>query len=139
MMRFDGQVIRDGRFWLAEIPILDAMTQGRTKKEALAMIADWVETLVDEPGFSAIVHPVGRDSFEIEGSDAAAMTALLLRRKREASGLSLAAVAANLGARSRNAYSRYERGEAVPSIDMLERLLDAVSPGGDFVIRDGHR
>jgi ribosome-binding protein aMBF1 (putative translation factor) len=138
-MRFDGYVYRDGHHWLAGIPILDAMTQGRTKKEALEMIADWVETLVNQKGFSATIHSVAKDRFEIEGSDAAAMTALLLRRKRETSGLSLAAVAANLGARSRNAYARYERGEAVPSIETLERLLDAVSPGGTFVIRDGGR
>jgi ribosome-binding protein aMBF1 (putative translation factor) len=98
-----------------------------------------VETLVNQKGFSATIHSVAKDRFEIEGSDAAAMTALLLRRKRETSGLSLAAVAANLGARSRNAYARYERGEAVPSIETLERLLDAVSPGGTFVIRDGGR
>ena len=32
-MRFEGKLIRDGRFWLAEIPLLDAMTQGgRAKK-----------------------------------------------------------------------------------------------------------
>lgn len=139
MMRFDGVVYRDGRFWLAEIPILDAMTQGRTRKQALEMIVDWVEVLVDQPDFRAAVHLTGRDRFEIEGSDAAAMTALLLRRKRESSGLSLAAVAKNLGARSRNAYARYERGCSVPSIDTLERLLEAVNPGGDFVIRDSHQ
>jgi transcriptional regulator with XRE-family HTH domain len=85
------------------------------------------------------LHPVGKNHFEVEGTSAAAMTALLLRRKREASGLSLAAVSENLGARSRNAYSRYERGDSVPSIDTLERLLRAVNPGGDFVIRDSHR
>jgi predicted RNase H-like HicB family nuclease len=138
-MRFDGNIYRDGRQWLAEIPILEAMTQGRTRKEALEMVVDWVEVLVNDPNFRAIVHPVGKDRFEIEGTSAAAMTALLLRRKREASGLSLAAVSENLGARSRNAYSRYERGDSVPSIDTLERLLDAVNPGGDFVIRDSHR
>jgi predicted RNase H-like HicB family nuclease len=139
MMRFDGKVYRDGRQWLAEIPILDAMTQGRTRKEALEMMADWVEVLVDDPDFRASVHPVEKNHFEVEGTSAAAMTALLLRRKRQASGLSLAAVSESLGARSRNAYSRYERGDSVPSIDTLERLLRAVNPGGDFVIRDSHR
>ena len=138
-MRFDGNIYRDGRQWLAEIPILDAMTQGRTRKEALEMIVDWVEVLVDDPDFGASIHPVGKSHFEIEGTDAAAMTALLLRRKREASGLSLAAVSENLGARSRNAYARYERGDSIPSIDTLEKLLQAVNPGGDFVIRDSHR
>jgi hypothetical protein len=36
-MRFEGKLVRDGRLWLAEIPLLDAMTQGRTRKEALEM------------------------------------------------------------------------------------------------------
>jgi predicted RNase H-like HicB family nuclease len=31
MMRFSGQIYKDGQFWLAEIPILDAMTQGHTR------------------------------------------------------------------------------------------------------------
>ena len=36
-MRFPGRIKRDGRLWLAEIPAFDALTQGRTKREALAM------------------------------------------------------------------------------------------------------
>jgi predicted RNase H-like HicB family nuclease len=41
-MRFEGKLTRDGKWWLAEIPLLDATTQGHTRKEALEMIADWV-------------------------------------------------------------------------------------------------
>lgn len=135
-MRFEGKVFRDGRFWLAEIPMLEAMTQGRTRKEALAMIADWLETMVNRDGFSAAVHPRGNNEFEVSGTDAAAMTALLLRRRREASGASLRDVASRLGATSRNAYARYERGEVVPTVDKLDALLKATAPGADFVIRE---
>lgn len=134
-MRFEGKVTRDGRFWLAEIPLLDAMTQGRTRKEALEMIGDWLETMVDRDGFKADVHPRSSTEFEVSGTDAAAMTALLLRRRREASGASLRDVASRLGASSRNAYARYERGDAVPTVDKLDALLKAASPGEDFVIR----
>jgi ribosome-binding protein aMBF1 (putative translation factor) len=134
-MRFEGKVFRDGRFWLAEIPLLDAMTQGRTRKEALEMIVDWVETMVNRPGFKAEAHAAKQNEFELAGTDAAAMTALLLRRAREASGASLRDVASRLGASSRNAYARYERGDAVPTVDKLDALLKAASPGGDFVIR----
>ena len=134
-MRFEGTVVRDGRFWLAEIPLLDAMTQGRTRKEALAMVADWLETMVNRDGFRAVVHERGGSDFELSGTDVAAMTALLLRRKREASGASLRDVAERLGASSRNAYARYERGEAVPTVDKLDALLKAASPDLDFVIR----
>ena len=36
-MRFEGTVDKDGKLWLVEIPALDALTQGRTRQEALAM------------------------------------------------------------------------------------------------------
>src|SRR5437773_9639549 len=117
VMRFEGKVFRDGRFWLAEIPLLEAMTQGRTRKEALAMIGDWLETMVNRPRFRVSVYPRGATAFEVSGSDAGAMIALLLRRRREASGASLRDVATRLGASSRNAYARYERGEVVPTLD----------------------
>jgi hypothetical protein len=134
-MRFEGKVTRDGRFWLAEIPLLDAITQGRTRREALEMICDWLETMVNRKEFKARVHAGTKNEFEISGTDAAAMTALLLRRRREASGASLRDVASRLGASSRNAYARYERGDAVPTVDKLDALLKAASPDGDFVIR----
>ena len=134
-MRFEGHLTRDGRFWLAEIPLLEAMTQGRTRAEALQMIGDWLETMVDRRGFRAHVFSTGKKTFEVSGTNAAAMTALLLRRRREASGSSLRDVASRLGASSRNAYARYERGDAVPTLDKLDALLKAASPEGDFVIR----
>ncbi len=138
-MRFEGELTRDGRFWLAEIPLLDALTQGRTKAEALKMIVDWLETMVNRKGFHAEVHPRGKREFEISGSNAAAMTALLLKRLREASGVSLREIAIKMGASSRNAYARYERGDAVPSLEKLDALLKAASLGGDFVIREASR
>ncbi|MEA2327882.1 MAG: antitoxin HicB [Thermoanaerobaculia bacterium] len=138
-MRFEGKLVRDGRFWLAEIPLLDAMTQGRTRKEALEMIGDWLKTMIDRPGFCVSVYPRGAREFEVSGSDAGAMTALLLRRRREASGASLREMASRLGESSRNAYSRYERGDAVPTLAKLDALLKAASPGGDFVIRESSR
>jgi helix-turn-helix protein len=138
-VRFEGNVNRDGRFWLAEIPLLEATTQGRTKAEALEMIGDWLETMVNRKGFRTRVFATGKKSFEVSGNDAAAMTALLLRRRREASGASLRDVASRMGASSRNAYARYERGDVVPTLDKLDSLLKATSPDGDFVIRESTR
>lgn len=135
-MRFEGRLVRDGKWWLAEIPLLDAMTQGKSRKEAMEMIVDWVDTMVNRRGFHAAVHPRGKWEFEVSGNSAAAMTALLLRRRREATGASLREVASRLGASSRNAYARYERGDAVPSMEKLDELLKAAAPGHDFVIRD---
>lgn len=135
-MRFEGKLTREGRWWIAEVPLLEAMTQGRTRKEALEMIADWLETMVNRRGFRAEVYNSGKSEFELSGNSAAALTALLLRRRREAAGVSLREVASRLGASSRNAYARYERGDAVPSLEKLDELLKAAAPGHDFVIRD---
>ena len=80
-MRFEGKVFRDGRYWLAEIPSLDALTQGRTRRDALSMIGDWLETMVNRDGFHAEVHSRGAGEFEVSGSDAGAMTELLDSRR----------------------------------------------------------
>jgi hypothetical protein len=114
--------------------MLDLMTQGRSRRDALLMVADAIESLANQRGFRAKVYPSQGQRFEVGSSDSATLTALLLRRQREAHGLSLADVAKRLGQRSRNAYARYERGAAVPTIEKLQRLLSIVT-GRDFVLR----
>lgn len=133
-MRFQGKVYKDGKFWLAEVPIFDAMTQGHSRKEALTMMADWFETLANCPDFCVNVYAGKKGEFEISASDMKVMIRLLLQRQRQISGLSLAAAAERLGAKSRNAYARYEQGASVPSIEKLDELLQAVSHGRDFVL-----
>jgi hypothetical protein len=133
-MRFQGKLYKDGKFWLVEVPVFAAMTQGRTRKEALAMIVDWFATMIDRPGFSVTVHEGKEDTFELSASDTKAMVGLLLQRQRQLHGLSLAAAAERLGAKSRNAYARYEQGSSMPTVDKLDKLLQAVSGGRDFVL-----
>ena len=118
-MRFEGRVDSDGKFWLAEIPALDASTQGRTKREALAMAGDLVETMAAVAGFEVTVHPGARGTFEIEANRTDVLVALLLRRQRKRHGLTLAEAAERLGQRSPNAYARYEQG--VDSVAFAEK------------------
>src|SRR5882724_10538204 len=80
-MRFQGKLYKDGKFWLAEVPIFAALTQGRTRKEALAMIADWFATIVNRPGFAVTVHDVKKGEFEVSASDTKAPVGLLLQRQ----------------------------------------------------------
>jgi hypothetical protein len=133
-MRFQGKLYKGGKWWLAEVPLFAAMTQGRTRKEALTMIVDWFETITSRPEFSVTVHEGKRGEFELSASDTKAMICLLLQRQRQVSGLSLAGAAARLGAKSRNAYARYEQGASVPTVEKLDQLLQAVSGGRDFVL-----
>lgn len=134
-MRFEGRIERDGRFWLVEIPAFDALTQGRTKREAYAMAKDLLETMADTPGFEVRVYPGGKKTFEIGANQLRVLLALLLRRQRERQGLTLADVAKRLGQRSRNAYARYEQGKAMPTVEKLEELLKAVAPDQEIVWR----
>lgn len=134
-MRLSGRIWKDGKFWLAEVPMLDAMTQGHSEREALRMIADLVETMADRKGLKIAVFPGARGIFEIGSKDAAALVAVMLRQQREKHGVSLAEVARRLGARSKTAYARYEQGRSVPTVEKLFELLAAVAPGEDFVLQ----
>jgi len=133
-MRFSGKIYKDGKYWLAEIPILDLMTQGRTKREAYEMVADMLDTMVNQKDFEITVFKGKKDTFEVGSSDAKYFVRLLLQRKRELSGLSLSQVASRLGMSSRNTYARYEQGKSVPSVENLNDLLHAVCPDTDIVI-----
>jgi hypothetical protein len=134
-MRFQGRVYKHGKQWLAEVAVFDAMTQGRSRKDALEMMGDWFVTLANRKGFSVGVYASGPREFEVGSADSRTMISLLLKRQRLKSGLSLAQAAARLGVKSRNAYARYERGTSVPTVEKLDELLRAVAPGSDIVLR----
>jgi hypothetical protein len=133
-MRFSGRVWKEGRWWLVEVPALEIMTQGSTRREALEMIADAIEGHVDRPGFEVRVFAGAGGEIEVGSDDVAVLTALYLRRRRQASGLTLVEVARRMGARSHNAYARYEQGKAVPTIEKLAELLAVVDGRRDIVI-----
>ena len=111
-MRLAGRVFRIGRQWAVEVPLLDVVSQG----------------------FRVDVFPGAGEHFEVGSTDQAALTALLLRRARQRSGLSLSQVARRLGSSSVNAYARYEQGRAVPSVEKLSELFGAVSADRDLVL-----
>lgn len=133
-MRFAGRVFKVGKFWAVEVPILEVVTQGRTKKDALQMVADAIESLANRPGFRLDVFPGAGEYFEVGSEDLATLTALLLRRARQRAGLSLSEVAGRLGVASINAYARYEQGRSIPTVQKLSQLFAAVSSQQDFVL-----
>ena len=135
IMRFEGRIERDGRFWLAEIPAFDAVTQGRTKREALKRVEDMLETMAGSIDFRVMAFSMGGDTFEIEANHIGTLVALLLQRQRKQQGLTLSDAAERLGQRSPNAYARYEQGSAMPSVEKLEQLLWALNPDQRIVWR----
>jgi hypothetical protein len=141
-MELEGLISRDGKFWLVEIPGLDAMTQGRTRKEVLAMAKDLVfemaisyfgkETVRD---FKITITDYRKDLIGITANDTKLLLALSLRRQREASGSTIKKAAERLGSKSPNSYAQYERGETSISIEKFEHLLVAANPKGQRKLR----
>ena len=142
-MRFGGRVVKAGKWWAIEVPDLGAFSQGRTKKEAYAMICDALEAMIHKPGFTVDVHHGKGSYFEVGSTEDAVLVAFFLKQQRGLSGKTLKQVVGNLGQTSVNAYARYEQGASVPTIDKLTDLLRALEPDADFVLRKsgvpGHR
>lgn len=135
-MMIAGRLWKDGTWWLAESEIADVCTQGRSRKDTARMLADAFETLIDRPNCKVTVADRGRADGEvtIEASDPAALAAFVLQRLRQHSGKSLSEVAQAMGRVSKNAYARYEQGRAVPTIEMFDVLLRAVSDDTTLII-----
>ena len=136
-MRFEGRVWKDhgSRYWLAEVPLLDIMTQGTSKKNVYGMIADAIQSLIDKEGFQVDVRPVRSESFTVGANQETLLIALMLKRQREAHRLTLREVARRLGQKSANAYARYEQGKSVPTVDKLSQLMRAIDPGFEPILR----
>lgn len=136
-MRFEGRVWKEkgGKYWLVEVPLLDAMTQGTSKDDAYSMIAEAIECLMNRRGFKVDVRPVDGESFTIGSSNENAMIALMLKRQREAHRLTLAEVARRLGQKSPNAYARYEQGKSLPTVDKLNKLMKAIDPEFEPILK----
>ena len=133
-MKFQGKIYKDNKFWLAEIPFLQLMTQGYTKKEVIVMVEDLFQTLANKNDFEVNVISFKNGNIEIGSNDTNAMIRILLQRKRQISGLSLSQVAKKLGSSSKNSYARYEQGRSTPSLEKLDMILRVLCPESDFVM-----
>lgn len=134
-MELEGKIWKSKKFWLVSVPSLDAMTQGRTKKEAIEMIKDLIKemlinyfpTNLDE-NFEVDVINYKNKIIGIITNNNSLILALSLRRQREKSHSTVREVVERLGSTSPNAYAQYERGRTRISLDQYERLLYAVNP-----------
>ncbi|HMF43097.1 MAG TPA: hypothetical protein VKQ32_20630 [Polyangia bacterium] len=83
-MRLEGRIwkARDGKWWLAELRDLDLVTQGTSRKDAAAMLADAVECLVNSARFRADVRVGKGGSCSVGSNDDMRLAALMVRRLR---------------------------------------------------------
>lgn len=134
-MKLEGTISKAGKFWAVHMPLLDAYTQGRTRKEALFMAIDWIASMAD--GLVATAQLTSPTTFLVTCADESAMMALALRQQREAHHLTARQAAANLGQTSPNAYARFERRKSKISLEKFALLLGAVGVQADVVVRLG--
>ena len=141
MMELEGKLWKSGKFWLIEVPAIEVMTQGHSRKEALKMIADAIEGLIscyfpdDAKDFKVYVQEYNNGIIGVSTSNNSLMLAFSLRRQRELSKSTVREVSERLGSNSPNAYARYEKGRTRISLDQYERLLQAVNPQQNFHLR----
>ncbi len=142
-MMLTGRIVKaEGVWWLAECEILGAVTQGRSRKDASAMLADCIETKVSRKGFKVIVTEttaLGDDEYAvfIDAEEPGLLVAEVLKHQRESHNLTQNEVVSRLGFKNQNAYAAYERGEREPSLSKLRELLAVVAP--DLVLSVGLR
>lgn len=128
-VKFEGKLAKEGKYWMVCVPALDIYTQGKSKKDAFAMIKDAVELVVDQKRFAVVVSPLPHNQFVLRTKrtkDDRYLIALMLKNQRAKYGLSITQVADRLKI-SRNAYAQYEQARAIPSIAKVEEFIHAMS------------
>ena len=141
-MELEAKIYKDGKFWLVEVPSLDTMTQGKTRKEALSMTKSLVRQMIisyfkdeDIANFRITLSDYGKDVIGITANDTKLLLALSLRRQRETSGSTIKEAAERLGSKYPNSYAQYEKGETSISIEKFEHFLIAANPKGERKLR----
>src|SRR5262245_26140501 len=125
-MVFTGQLWKDGKYWIVSVPSLEIVTQGKSRKDALHMIAEAIECHVDKSGFKVIAIPLegtmefptdrNVGAFTVSANSEAELIALFLKRQRQLNGLTVREVAKRLGYASASAYAQYETGKHIPGL-----------------------
>jgi hypothetical protein len=132
-----GKIAKDeGPLWGVEIEAIGAWTQGRSRRDAEAMLVDLVETMLETElnrKGKVTVTEIGNDgpnsyTVLVEASEPALLAALLLKYQRTVHRLTLAQVAKMLGTANHNAYASYEQGRREPSLSKFRELLATVAP-----------
>lgn len=134
-MEFEGKVWKNKKFWIVEVSALDAITQGKSRKEALEMIKDLInEMLINyfpedkRQNIQINIIDYKGKLIGITASDNSIILALSLRRQREKSGSTFRQISERLGSKSPNAFAQYEKGRTRISLEHYERLLNAANP-----------
>lgn len=125
-MILSGKLWKEGTHWLIECPALDALTQGFTKKEALEMMTDWVQTALDNPDYKIQISDTSKGAFQMKFDDPKPILGLMVDRAREAAGLTYEEVAKRVGLKSRSGIKTMASGKHDPQFSKIANVLSAI-------------
>ncbi len=124
-MQVLGKIWKDGKFWVIDCPTIDASTQGFTKKEALSMMVDLVQTMVNDPDCEIEISSVG-NVFSMSFKNVVPILSLMVKRLRKKSKRTLLETAKEMGIKNHNSVYQYETGKHAPGFEKLDQLLSAM-------------
>lgn len=142
-MLFEGKLIapskKNDRYWGVEVSMLHVHTQGTSRRNAIEMAKDAIESLAEAEGFSfkVSVRDISDDYFAVEASKPEEFIAFMLKRQRQFRNLTVREVAARMKSKSPNAYAQYERGKVRPSLEKLVQLMKAIDPDFEPILKAG--
>lgn len=125
------------KYWSIGIPLLHIYTQGRSKKNALEMIKEAVESAVDVKGFTVEVEILTENSIAITSTDFTRLIGFMLRQQRQNKQMSLRQAAKKLGSDSPNEFSRYEQSKSSTSLEKLAQLMSALNDDKYLLLKTG--
>ncbi len=132
-MKLAGKYTKEGKFWVAEIPFINMMDQGRTKKECLEMIKSAIEELISETNFKCRVEDLGTNEFVLSSDDSKTLCCFILKRLREGHGLTIREVARQLGLKSHTEYARHEAGKTAMTFETFNHYVEVISEKEIFI------
>lgn len=127
-----GKLWKDGKDWIIEVPLLEIVTQGKSRSDAFDMMSDAITELANTRGFTVTFSESTNGEFYVIPSDPGTLISLLLKRQRIINNKTLEDMADLLGYASHNTYYQYEKGIHIPSVEKLEEFLSAMN--SDFNI-----
>lgn len=125
-MILSGRVWKAGSAWVIECPALGAVTEGRSKKDALGMMVDWIQSMLDDPAFKVAIAAGKGEEFTMAFDDPRPILGMMIAQARVESGLTLEEVAQRLGLKSRSNARHYETGKHAPTLAKAQEILGAL-------------
>ena len=140
-MMLVGRIVKEDDAWIAECDAAGAYTFGRSREDAMFMLANCIETLLGTNEFDVTVHETGTEpdgsiAVVVKATRFGPLAARVLRYQREVSGLTQQEAAAKSGVEdaSQSDWAMYERGERVPSIEKFGQMLAAVTDEWELTV-----